>query len=636
MRPVNCHWWRPFLLTTFSRSWFLVFSLFSTSFSFSQTSNINGIVNSYHSVLGVDATKNALRLDNVSGLSYGNTVLIIQMKGATISTINDNTFGNVTSLNYAGNYEVATICSVSSDSVYFFNTILNSYDVNFKVQLVKFGEYYSANVTDTVKARSWNNATGKGGVLAIKVEEDLTLNAPLFADSTGYKGGNFFLHTTAFCFPSASLWAYNPISGTTANGAYKGEGVADVIATLNGGRGAPANGGGGGNFHNNGGGGGANLSAGGNGGGNFSTTGCTGNFRGLAGKALNSLGGTKIFLGGGGGAGHANGTVQPFGGGNGGGIIIVIAKNVIGNGHKITANGQAGRSTSYDGASGGGAGGTIIMNVTNSYTGTLTIQANGGNGGNEDDDNSANRCYGAGGGGSGGAIYFNGSLPGISRSFSGGAPGTNIQSNGCGTPQPAAAGTVGSEVSGYSYLASVNPSSSCTVALPIRIIYFNAILTADKKVKLEWDIANPEEATSFTIEKLNSFNNWIEISTVVAQTNLHHYETFDNGPAAGENMYRLRINGKDNSITYSIQKRVFLKSNDQFTFYPNPAKDKITIRGKLNAGTVIKLTDITGKEIKKIITNTSSSFIELLLPSLDPGIYLLRVDNYTQKIQILH
>lgn len=636
MKPVYRFLWRPLLLTTSIRLWFPILLLFSPSVGFAQTTNISGIINTYHSVLGVDVTKNALRLDNVSGLSYGNTVLIIQMKGATISTINDNTFGNVTSLNYAGNYEVATICSVSNDSVYFFNTILNSYDVNYKVQLVKFGEYYSANVTDTVKARSWNNSTGKGGVLALQVEEDLTLNAPLFADSTGYKGGNFFLHTTALCFPSASLWAYNPTSGTTANGAYKGEGVADVIASLNGGRGAPANGGGGGNFHNNGGGGGANLSSGGNGGGNFSTTGCTGNFRGLGGKALSSTGGTKIFLGGGGGAGHANGTVQPFGGGHGGGIIIVLAKNVIGNGHKISANGQNGRSTSYDGASGGGAGGTIIMNVTGLYTGSLNIQANGGNGGNEDDDNSLNRCYGAGGGGSGGALYFNGSVPGVTTSYTGGIAGINMDVNGCGTPVPAANGTNGSAISNYSYQTSVTPSASCTVALPIRIIYFNAILTPDKKVKLEWDIANPEEATSFTIEKLNSLNSWIRVLTLDAQTNLHHYETVDNTPAAGENMYRLRIDGKDNSITYSIQKRVLLKFTDHFSFYPNPARDKIIIRGKLNTGTIIKLTDITGKEIMKIITNTSSSFIELLLPSLEPGIYLLRVDNYTQKIQILH
>ena len=610
MKPVYRFLWRPLLLTTSIRSWFPILLLFSPSFGFAQTTNISGIINTYHSVLGVDATKNALRLDNVSGLAYGNTVLLIQMKGATINTTaSSSSFGDVISLNYAGNYEIAIICSVSNDSVYFFNTIKNNYDVNFKVQLVKFGEYYSANVTDTVKAQSWNNSTGKGGVLAIQVEEDLTLNAPLFADSTGYKGGNFFLHTTSFCIPSASLWAYNPIAGSTANGAYKGEGVADVIATLNGGRGAPANGGGGGNFHNNGGGGGANLSSGGNGGGNFSTTGCTGNFRGLGGKALSSSGGTKIFLGGGGGAGHANGTVQPFGGGNGGGIIIVLAKNVIGNGHRISANGQAGRSTSYDGAAGGGAGGTIIMNVTGGYSGSLNIQANGGNGGNEDDDNSLNRCYGAGGGASGGVLYFNSSLPGVGTSYTGGIAGINTDVNGCGTPVPAANGTSGSAISNYSYQTSLTPSASCTFSLPIRIIYFNAILTGDKKVKLEWDIANPEEATSFTIEKLNSLNNWTDLSTIDAQPNLHHYEIPDTAPLPGENVYRLRVNGKDNSATYSIQKRVLLKFNDRFSIYPNPAKDKITIRGKINTGTVIELTDLTGNEIKKIITNTSSSFI---------------------------
>ena len=638
MRPVNCYLWGSSVLTTFSRSWFIILFLLASSISFSQTTNISGIRNSYHSVLGISTV--SAKLDNVSGLAYGNTVLLIQMKGAFINTANNSAFGDTTSLNYAGNYELATICSVSNDSVYFFNQVKNSYDVNYKVQLVKFAEYYSANVTDTVKAQSWNSTTGKGGVLAIKVEADLTLNAPLFADSTGYKGGSFYLHSGScgFLNPVGNGYAYDATSGSASNGAYKGEGVADVPSNVDGARGAPANGGGGGNNHNNGGGGGANLTAGGNGGGNFSTgpTGCTGNYQGRGGKALKNWNDTKIFLGGGGGAGHANSTVQPYAGGNGGGIIIVIAKNIIGNGYKISANGQNGRSTSYDGASGGGAGGTIIMNVTNSYTGALTIQANGGNGGNEDDDNSAGRCYGAGGGGSGGAIYFNGSLPAITSFVTGGTAGINIDPNSCGTPIPAVNGTDGSKIFNYSYQTSVTPSATCTIALPVKIIYFNAILSAGKKVKLEWDIANPEEASSFTVEKINSFNNWVDLSIIDAQTNLHHYEIFDNSPAPGENIYRLRINGKDNSATYSIQKRVILKFNDRFSVYPNPAIDKVMISGKLNTGTVIKLTDITGKEIKRIITNTSSTFIELLLPSFDPGIYFLCVDNYTQKIIILH
>ena len=642
MKPQNCFSRRPFLLTTFIRTWLLILFSLSTSFGFSQTTNINGIVNTYYRVMGVDATKNALKLDNVSGLAYGNTVLVIQMKGATINTTaSSSSFGDVSAMNDAGNYEVATICSVSNDSVYFFNTIINSYDINYKVQLVKFGDYYSANVTDTVKAQSWNNSTGKGGVLAIKVEEDLTLNAPLFADSTGYKGGAFYLHSGScgLLNPVGTNYAYDATSAGASNGAYKGEGIADVASNIDGGRGAPANGGGGGNNHNNGGGGGANLSAGGNGGANFSTgpSGCnTSNLQGRGGKALTTSGNTKIFLGGGGGAGHANSTTQSYAGGNGGGIIIVIAKNIIGNSYKITANGQAGRSTTYDGASGGGAGGTVIMNVTGTYSGALTIQANGGNGGNEDDDNSSGRCYGAGGGGSGGVIYFSGAVPSITTSISGGTAGTNIDPLSCGTPAPAVNGTNGSVASGYSYQSSVTPSSGCTVALPIRIIYFNAQLATDKKVKLEWDIANPGEANSFTIEKINSLNNWTDLSTISAQSTIHHYEVYDNHPFTGENIYRLRINGKNNNVIYSIQKRVVLKYNTHFSVYPNPAKDKITINGKLNAGTIIKLTDLSGRSIKEIITNASLSSIEVALPSLSPGIYLLNVDNFIQKIMILY
>ena len=276
------------------------------------------------------------------------------------------------------------------------------------------------------------------------------------------------------------------------------------------------------------------------------------------------------------------------------------------------------------------------MNVTNSYSGALTIEAKGGNGGNTDNQNIPNRCYGAGGGGSGGVIYFNGAIPTVTTSTTAGSAGLELRIVGCGIAAPADNGADGSVVPNYSYRTSTTPSTSCSGALAVRIIYFNGSLVNNEKVKLEWDIANPEEATSFTIEKINSFNNWIEHSTTDVQTNLHHYEVFDNAPSPGENTYRLRVNGKDNSVTYSIQKRVVLKFNDHFSFYPNPARNKIMISGKLKAGTVIKLTDITGREIKKIITNTSSSLLEFLLPSIDPGIYFLRVNNYTEKIVILH
>jgi hypothetical protein len=612
--------------------------IFSFSCLFSQTTNISGIVNTYHAVLGVDAVKSAVKLDNVSGLAYGNTVLIIQMKGAAINTANSSFFGTVSAMNDVGDYEVATICSVSSDSVYFFNTILNTYDVNYKVQLVKFGEYYSANVIDTVKAQSWSNSTGKGGVLAIQVEEDLTMNAPMFADSTGYRGGSFVLSNSS-CNSFTSGYIYNATNTSPQSGAYKGEGVADVVVSMSGGRGSPANGGGGGNNHNNGGGGGANLVAGGDGGGNYTTFSgaCTNDYHGLAGKALNSSGGNKIFAGGGGGAGHVNNNTpaMPHDGGNGGGIIIIITKNIIGNGYKISANGNSGGNSGSDGASGGGAGGTIIMNVTNSYSGSLTIEVKGGNGGNSNNQNITNRCYGAGGGGSGGVIYFNGATPAVTTTVTAGSAGLDQGVVGCGTPAPAANGTDGSSVTSYAYRTSVTPSNTCTApALPVRIIYFDAKLKSDKKVFLEWDIANPEEARSFTIEKLNSLNKWVEFTTIDALETIHHYETFDLSPSMGENFYRLRINSNDNSNIYSLQKRVFIKYTNSYTIYPNPATNKITIKGKLNAGSTIFLRDISGRIIHEELISIASSSIELILPQLSTGVYFIKIENEVLKLVI--
>ena len=615
----------------------LVFSSFIYKSSLSQTTNISGVVNTYHSVLSI-ASSNAVKVDNPTGLVYGNTVLLIQMKGATINTTaSSSSFGDVTAMNDAGNYELAIICSVSNDTVSFFNDILNTYDVNSKVQLVKFGEYYSANVIDTLKAQAWNNTTGKGGVLAIQVEEDLTLNAPIFADGLGYAGGSYLLHSgTCSNFLTATAYAYDgDVTSANQSGAFKGEGVANVAANQDGGRGAPANGGGGGNNHNNGGGGGANLAAGGDGGGNFSSTGCTGNRKGLGGKFLTSMSGTKIFLGGGGGAGHSNNNTALYGGGNGGGIIIILTKNIFGNNFKISANGQVGASNNSDGASGGGAGGTIIMNTTNTYSGLLTIEANGGGGGNADDDLILNRCYGAGGGGSGGAIYFNGTVPAVSYSVNGGTAGLDIDINGCGTPVPATNGSNGITTSSYTYLTSTTPSSNCTAAaLPVRIIYFNAQLKNSKVVRLEWDIANPEEANSFTIEKLDLLNHWVEINNLNADDLVHHYETNDLFPTPGENIYRLRINSKDNSHIYSIQKKVAIKHSSHYTVYPNPAKDKIVISGKLNNGTIISLTDITGKLIKENFISSATLTQEFKLPSLNPGIYLIRIENEIKKIVI--
>ena len=603
----------------------------------STSQNISGIVNSYYKVIEVIPAKACVRLNTVVGLAHLQKTLLIQMKGASVNTTNTSSFGDTTSLNNAGNYEIAIICAIDGDSVFMFHNFLNNYTVADKVQLVKFGEYYSANVIDTLKAAPWNNTSGTGGVIAISVSQDLTLNAPIYADSSGFRGGAYVLSNGSCSnFFAATGYFYNASLAAPQNGAYKGESVFDFPINQSGGRGAPANGGGGGNNHNNGGAGGANLSAGGFGGGNSSSAGCATELHGLAGKALSSWSGKKIFFGGGGGAGHSNGTVTiSKGGGHGGGIILIQAENIIGNGYKISANGGKGGNAASDGASGGGAAGSIIIDA-NTYSGAVTIQSNGGKGGDEDDLGTAQRCYGAGGGGSGGVIYFTGSLPAVPTSFAAGSAGLEFGGDpACHAAVLPANGSSGSAIALYTIRQSTDSASYCLSIEPlaVRLIYFK-LAAAESNILLQWRVANPETMEEFIVEKITD-GNWHPVYSLRADAVNQYYNYTDEHPNAVPNLYRIKMIEKNNSLSYSpVRKLNWGQKNDRFTLYPNPASHQLVITGDLSAITSIRLIDASGKLTwdKKIVNNNGSITIDL--SSLHAGVYIMQIGNETKKLVV--
>jgi hypothetical protein len=604
---------------------------------YSQTTNISGVVNSYHSVLAVGQAESRFKLNTVAGLNRNDRVLIVQMKGATINTntASGSAYGDTTALNNAGNYEVNTICAIRNDTVYMVYDLLNNYTSTDKVQLVRFGSYVNANVNGVLTANSWNNTTGTGGVIALYVEQDLTLNNIITADSRGFAGGAGNL-SGGICNNSHNLMAYNGGIGapSTQNGAYKGEAIVDRPAAESGGRGAPANGGGGGNDHNNSGGGGANLVAGGIGGGNSSTSACNTAWQGRGGKALSSWGGTKIFFGGGGGAGHKNYSGSFSNGANGGGIIFIHAANVIGNGYQITAGGGYGGNSQSDGAGGGGGGGTILMDVA-AYTGSLTILAEGGHGGDSENGNNLNRCFGGGGGGSGGAIYFSGATPALSISVNGGGQGieTGRDVSCQAVPISAASGLTGLIIPNYSYRTSLSLGPYCSAILPVRLGYFNAS-NDQKNVILQWQVFNPEDASSFTVERLDKNGQWIALQAITANIAQKEYEWIDNVPAGGFNSYRIRVNEKNNGIVYTAVRRVFIGVTvESFTIFPNPATDRITLRGNFDASADIRLTDVSGKIIFRTLAGSANT-TEIKLPVLSSGIYMLHVNNGIEKLVI--
>jgi len=359
----------------------------------SQNTNISGVINVYTPVISIPASNciDSFSVGSTTGFNIGDSILIIEMQGASIDTSNTITFGTILNYGNAGNFEFGKISSIVGNTIILNGPLLRSYDTAGKVQLVSFPQYVNATVTATLNAQAWNGTTG--GVLAFSVSGNLTLNSNIDLTGTGFRAGAVSPNYTAgyfyqFCFGIAP-----------GRGGQKGEGIKGYIVNKGYGRGPQANGGGGGNDVNTAGAGGGNYGRGGHGGYAYQVAPDT--LWGMTSKNLDTgITHNKIFLGGGGGGGQQNNS-DGTSGENGGGIIIIHANTIIGNNDSIKSNGVDNNLlATIDGAGGGGGGGTILIQVPNFST-NLTIQVKGGKGG---DEVYALQCHGNGGGGGGGVI----------------------------------------------------------------------------------------------------------------------------------------------------------------------------------------------------------------------------------------
>lgn len=382
------------------------------------TNSIAGVINTYTPVLSLNPCNNKITVEDGTTFNTGDTVLLIQMKGAVIDSANTVLFGTITDYKNAGNYEFNYVKSKTGNVIELLNTITRQYDLpGGKVQLIRVPYYQNAYVTSTLTCLAWDG--DKGGVLVLNAQDTIDLYANIDVSGKGFRGGNDPVSNPGSFFCNEPNYYY-PVNPDLAS--EKGEGIAIISAAKSFGRGDLANGGGGGNSHNSGGGGGSNAAPGGFGGYNFEGSPCTNvpfDNRGIGGRALTySNAANKIFMGGGGGAGHSN-NPEAFQatGGNGSGIVIIMADKLKANANKIIANGSnavtCGNTGSgcHEGMGGGGAGGATLLKINN-YMDPAVVEIKGGNG--ADMIASGFLKVGPGGGGGGGKTWLsNPSLPAV-------------------------------------------------------------------------------------------------------------------------------------------------------------------------------------------------------------------------------
>ena len=365
-------------------------------------------------------------------VNAGDNVLVINLQGTAANTTN------------VGNYELLKIYSVSGNTLTFTSakkkyygngatddTNIGTATTNQRVMLQRVPLYGNVTINSevTVTGNEWNGV--KGGVLAFKAKEVVTINGYIDASGNGYQGGGI-VNGDGDGYGGSGGESFCGMGGLGAAAGAGGSGAAGGGSANSGNGGSGSCGGGGGSYNATGGtGSAASGGAGGAGGGHgagggagYGTFGYTGvnaganggtNSSGNGGTSAGGGGGggtygnanltTKLMLGSGGGSGSAWYVGNTSGqGGKGGGSVLIFANSLTVPGG-ISSNGQNGSSSNcpaggYAGAGGGGAGGSILISGGSLTLGTNKILASNGVGA-LGCANGATGGYNSGAGGSG-------------------------------------------------------------------------------------------------------------------------------------------------------------------------------------------------------------------------------------------
>ena len=547
-------------------------------------------LNTYTPVIALNPCDNKVTVEDASTFNIGDTVLIIQMKGAVVDSSNTAAFGNITNYKNAGNYEFNYVKGKTGNIVELKNVLLRQYDLpDGKVQLIRVPYYKSITFSNTLTCLPWDGK--KGGVLVFNVKDTIKLNNDIDVSGKGFNGGREenFNNAGTNCGQNDFFYTLGNIFG-----AAKGEGIADLSVEKLAGKGKLANGGGGGNDHNAGGGGGSNATTGGKGGNQFNL--CPGPVvinAGIAGFNLtNYFTQNKIYLGGGGGAGHANDPgANPFtsGGGKGGALIIISSGYLQSNNYKIKSNGNDGTSCTglncNEGAGGGGAGGSVLLNVNN-YIDKVITEVSGGNGANTGPFTTF--ITGPGGGGSGGVIWFKQNVNplGASLNLPGGKNGVNTTASN----DP------------WGSLPGIDGLTYNNLVLPITTVLFKKNIDS-VNIKSSAINCNTFYFKANAFINANAIQNWQwtfgDGSSAVVQNTSH---TFKNAGTFNVKLIATDINGCKDSITKSISvatcPTIIINTYTPVTTL-DPCDNKITVEdaSTFNIGDTVLMIQMKGAVI---------------------------------------
>ncbi len=168
-------------------------------------------------------------------------------------------------------------------------------------------------------------------------------------------------------------------------------------------------------------------------------------------------------------------------------------------------------------------------------------------------------------------------------------------------------------------------------AFAYKLLDFTASKTDHQSdVQLVWKTANEGNYTNFTVERSNDNGKTFTVVGGMAGTGAGNYSLVDKNPEKGRNLYRLKQEDINDSVTYS--KVVDVQFGDVFSklhIFPNPATHTVNLaiaeEGYYKGNYSISFVNSSGRVVKEV--QSSQADWQGNITYLMPGTYLVRVVN---------
>ena len=196
---------------------------------------------------------------------------------------------------------------------------------------------------------------------------------------------------------------------------------------------------------------------------------------------------------------------------------------------------------------------------------------------------------------------------------------------------------------GYVLTASIPSFSSFYIAgngytsLPVIFTDFTASRSGYAAL-LNWSTASEDNCKGFYVQRSTDGRNYLNIGFVASRGNNKgaNYEFIDAAPLPGRNLYRLQQVDEDGKSQYSPVKELFYGKKDDVRISPNPVQHSFTLTLSADPFPLrLRLTDISGRELKKWNHAQTPAVLQIDLSDLPAGMYLLEIERSTFEKRVL-